>query len=127
TPSPARADGLLTPFFGWDFGGDAGDCPDVLNCSSRQGTYGLSMAFMIGGVVGLEGDFAHAPHFFGDEPGRGDNYVVTAMVHVIAGIPAGPVRPYAVGGIGLLATNISPPANDLFNPPSNNALAIRLW
>src|SRR5262249_6131170 len=62
--------------------------------------------------------------FFGDAPGRGDNYVVTAMVNVIAGIPAGPVRPYAGGGIGLLPTNISPQADDLFNALSNKDVAI---
>src|SRR5689334_1524545 len=86
-PAPARADGLIMPFFGVDFGGDAGDCRGITPCSSRQGSYGLGLGFMVGGVLGFEAELAHAPHFFGEGGARGDNSVTTAMANLMAGVP----------------------------------------
>src|SRR4051812_12996769 len=99
--APAHADGLIIPFIGADFGGDAGDCRGVTPCSSKQLTYGVGIGFMVGGVIGFEGEIAHAPKFFGESSARGDNYLLTAMANVLVGVPIGPVRPYAVGGIGV--------------------------
>ena len=50
TGATARADGLFTPFWGWDFGGDAGDCRSLTPCDPKQTTFGASLAFMVGGI-----------------------------------------------------------------------------
>jgi opacity protein-like surface antigen len=119
-PAPARADGLITPFFGYNFSGNAGDCSSNPSCATTQYTYGVAFGFMAGGLLGLEEDIAYAPHFFGSASDRSDNYVFTAMTNVLVGIPAGPVRPYALGGIGLIHTDISKSTIGLYNALSNN-------
>jgi opacity protein-like surface antigen len=124
TPRPARADGLIVPFVGADFGGDAGNCEGITPCSSSQLAYGVGIGFMVGGVVGFEGEFAYAPHFFGEGDARGDNHVLTVMANVLAGVPAGPVRPYVVGGVGVINTDISQSSIGLFNAYSNNSFAL---
>jgi opacity protein-like surface antigen len=122
-PASARADGLIVPFVGADFGGDAGDCRGVTPCSSKQLSYGIGIGFMVGGIVGFEGELAHAPHFFGEGTARSDNYVTSLMANVLVGVPIGPVRPYVVGGVGLLHTDISRSSIGLFEKFSNNSVA----
>jgi len=126
TATRARADGLIVPFFGANFGGDAADCAEAVPCSRSPLTYGLGLGFMVGGVVGLEGEIAHAPHFFGEAAERGDNYVLTAMANVLVGIPIKAVRPYAVGGIGLVHTDISKSSSGLYDALSDNRLALEV-
>jgi opacity protein-like surface antigen len=123
-PLPARADGLITPFIGSDFGGDAGNCAELLPCDSSQLSYGVGLGFMVGGVVGFEGEFAYAPHFFGDVSGRPDNSLTTVLANVIAGVPIGAVRPYVVGGIGVIHTNVSELNLSVANALSNNSVAL---
>lgn len=122
-PAPARADGLITPFFGANFGGDAGDCSSAAPCSTDQLSYGLGIGFMVGGVVGFEGEIAYAPHFFGKSSERGDNEVFTAMGTVLVGIPLKAVRPYVTGGLGLVHTNVSQSSIGLYDAYSNNSFA----
>jgi opacity protein-like surface antigen len=123
-PQPARADGLITPFIGGDFGGDAGDCARLVPCKSNQFTYGLGLGFMIGGVVGFEAEVANAPHFFGDVSDRASNQVLTVMANVIAGVPIGAFRPYATGGIGVLHSDISQSTGAVSRALTNNSLAL---
>jgi opacity protein-like surface antigen len=123
-PLPARADGLITPFIGSDFGGDAGNCAELVPCDSSQLSYGLGLGFMVGGVVGFEGEFAYAPHFFGDVSGRPDSSLLTVLANVIAGVPIGAVRPYVVGGIGVIHTNVSQSTLSLTQTLSNNSVAL---
>jgi opacity protein-like surface antigen len=119
----ARADGLFTPFWGWDFAGDAGSCRSLVPCDPKQTTFGASLGFMIGGIFGLEGDFGYAPHFFGEGTALSDNHVLTFMGNLLVGAPIGPVRPYAVGGIGVLHTDINASTVGLYNAFTNNAIA----
>jgi opacity protein-like surface antigen len=123
TSATARADGLFTPFWGWDFGGDAGDCRSLTPCDPKQTTFGASLGFMVGGIFGLEGDFGYAPHFFGEGNALSDNHVLTFMGNVLIGAPIGPVRPYAVGGVGVVHTDINASTVGLYNAFTNNALA----
>ena len=59
-PVPARADTLLIPFFGVNFGGDSGkEFSEAFDTS--QYNWGASIAFMGGGVFGFEGDFGYSP------------------------------------------------------------------
>jgi outer membrane protein with beta-barrel domain len=124
TSSPARADGLIVPFVGADFGGDAGSCEGITPCESKQLTWGIGVSFMVGGVIGFEGEFAHAPRFFGEGSARADNYVMTFMGNVLVGVPLGPVRPYAVGGLGVIHTDINESSVGAYNAFSNNSLGM---
>jgi len=104
-PMPARADTLITPFFGVNFGGDAGQkLSEAFDTS--QYNWGASISFMGGGVFGVEGDFGFSPDFYGKTDVGGSN-VLTATGNLVIGIPFGGqqgfgVRPYGIIGAGLL-------------------------
>ena len=105
SPVSARADGFITPFLGYNFGGDSSNCPSLTNCQDKHANFGVSIGSM-GGVVGFEADFAYAKDFFGTVP-TADNNVFTAMANLLISIPAGPIQPYAVGGVGLVRPHVS--------------------
>src|SRR5262245_8267699 len=102
-PLPARADGLIVPYFGANFGGDTNtDLGDALDANRR--TWGISFSFMSGGVIGVEGDFGYTSDFFG-RTDLGGSSVFTAMANMVVGVPFGGqhgfgIRPYGVVGIG---------------------------
>jgi len=104
-PVPARADTLLIPFFGVNFGGDSGkEVSEAFDTS--QYNWGGSITFMGGGVFGVEGDFGFSPDFYGKTDMGGSN-VLTATGNLVIGIPFGGqhgfgIRPYGVVGAGLL-------------------------
>ena len=104
-PLPARADTLLIPFFGVNFGGDSGkEVSEAFDTS--QYNWGASITFMGGGVFGVEGDFGFSPDFYGKTDVGGSN-VLTATGNLVIGIPFGGqqgfgIRPYGVVGAGLL-------------------------
>lgn len=115
--TPANADWLLTPFAGTTFGGDS---------DKEKFTYGGSLAYMGANVVGFEMDFGYTPTFF--EPDNDtidfidDSNVTTLMANLVIGAPIGgsgaQVRPYVVGGLGLLRTSVT--STDEFFDVSNN-------
>ena len=91
--APARADILLTPFLGVTFGGDT---------PNEQVNYGVSLAFLGGGIFGVELDAAITPNFF-DGAAIDDSNVSTVMGNLMLAVPAGsPIRPYVSGGVGLI-------------------------
>lgn len=99
----AHADGLFIPFIGWNFGGDAGQTFGDAVDTSRL-SWGASLAWMGGGVVGFEGDFAYSNDFFGKND-IGGSSVLTAFGNVLLGVPFGGqkgfgIRPYGLAGIG---------------------------
>src|SRR4029450_410429 len=104
-PVPARADTLLIPFFGVNFGGDSGkEVSEAFD--TGQYNWGGSITFMGGGVFGVEGDFGFSPDFYGKTDMGGSN-VLTATGNLVIGIPFGGqhgfgIRPYGVVGAGLL-------------------------
>ena len=105
SPRPALADGFFSPFVGFGFGGDsAATCPSVTNCEDKRLSWGASIGKTNGGF-GLEADFAYAPDFFGKTPGF-DNALLTAMSNLMVVIPAGPIQPYGVFGLGLLRPHV---------------------
>jgi opacity protein-like surface antigen len=131
---PASADWTLTPFVGWNFGGSA----DVTgtggtsagNKFEKKIDYGVSLAAMGGGAVGFEVDFGYSPNFFetgtaGNNDFRftNDSNVTTLTGNAIVGIPiggkGGSVRPYVVGGVGLIRTNVQDAA-ELFSVNTKN-------
>jgi hypothetical protein len=115
--APARADGFVEPFTGVTFGGSA---------DTNRYVYGGRVGF-IGNVAGLEVEFGYAPNFFSassDKWGdvKGKLNLTTFMGNLlIGGAPMGKggVRPYLVGGMGLMRAAVSSP-NDLFSDVTNN-------
>lgn len=103
TPSPAAADWFLTPFVG-------GSLFDIADTKTRP-VFGGSVAW-IGPVAGVELDLGDAPTFLEARSGLAiDNNVFTLMGNAVVQFPTGSrrVRPYAVGGIGVIHTKITTP------------------
>lgn len=119
-PRSASADWVITPFVGWNTGGSANvngsDGSTATSQFEHRIDYGVSLAQMGKGAIGWELDFGYSPNFF--ETGTNntgfqftnDSNVTTLTGNVIVGIPigghGGSVRPYAVGGVGLIRTNV---------------------
>lgn len=110
-PSTASADLMFTPFIGVATGGVTAD---------TTMSFGGGLTWMGAGAVGFDLDFGYTPDFFGPSGDDfGDNNVTTFMLNAIIGAPVGGqrgpgIRPYAVGGIGLLREKING-AQDLFD------------
>jgi len=101
-PLQARADGFVTPWVGSAFGS---------NIQNGQTTLGVSAGGMGAGIIGGEADFGWSPSFFGTKTDFGNNTVMNLMGNLIVGVPVGGqhgpgVRPYVVGGVGVLRTQI---------------------
>ena len=101
-PLQARADGFVTPWVGSAFGS---------NIKNGQASIGVSAGGMGAGIIGGEVDFGWSPSFFGTKSDFGNNTVMNLMGNVIIGIPVGGthgagVRPYVVGGLGLIRSQI---------------------
>jgi opacity protein-like surface antigen len=107
-PRPAQAQTYFAPFFGFDFGGDAGNCPSLLapGCEVKRAAYGFGVGHLSHGIFGFEEDFSYAPDFFGQSPTFGANSVLTLMSNLVVAVPAGPVHPYLTGGVGIMRTNV---------------------
>ena len=74
---PAHAEGFLTPFVGFNFGGDSANCISLSNCDEKRLNWGVSFGSRHG-IFGFEEDIGYAPSFFGKTEG-GDNAVLTVM------------------------------------------------
>src|SRR2546430_11027575 len=98
--SPARADRFISPYVGYNFGGDSQNCVSLRNCEEHRTNWGVAFG-STGGLFGFEEDIGYAPDFFGSAPGT-DNAVLTLMSNVLLVIPAGPVQPYGLLGLGLV-------------------------
>jgi opacity protein-like surface antigen len=100
--TPARADGFITPFIGFNFGGDSSNCASLTNCEDKRTSFGVSLG-TVGGVFGFEEDIGYTPDFFGKTPG-GDNAMFTLMSNLMLTIP-GPIQPYGLIGLGLMRSH----------------------
>jgi len=116
-PKTARADWFITPFLGANFGGatSVDDLGDALDDSSAF-TYGVSGGWMGNGIIGVEGDFGYTKKFYAPFAGIEETNLLTLMSNVIVGIPLGGqsgfgVRPYVVGGVGLMRTSVDEALN----------------
>jgi opacity protein-like surface antigen len=117
--TPALADGLIVPYYAYNFDVDPDMCSGT-TCETSHG-FGVSVGFMVGGLFGIEGDFGHTPSFFGSDD-VADNSVTTVMANVTLGAPFGPVRPFVVGGVGLVRTDISESDVDVISALSDNTI-----
>lgn len=107
----ARADGFISPFVGFNFGGDSANCASLSNCDEKRTNWGVSIG-AASGIFGFEEDLGYAPSFFGTASG-GDSAVLTLMSNLMLIVPAGPVRPYAVIGLGLIRPHVKFSASSL--------------
>ena len=98
---PAYADGSITPFLGYNFGGDSGNCVSLTDCQEKHMNFGLAVRSS-GRVLGLEEELSYARDFFGT---GSDNSVLTVMTNLMMTIPIGPIQPYVAGGIGLIRSH----------------------
>jgi hypothetical protein len=109
----ASADWLIIPFLGTSFAGETTFLILEEGAGSRM-TLGGSVALIGSGMLGIEADIAHTPRFFeGDDP---LGLLLSSRVTTVSGnlILAAPLsltreslRPYLVGGLGLLQARAS--------------------
>ena len=108
---PARADGFISPFIGFNFGGDSSNCASFTNCDEKRINWGASLG-SVNGVFGFEEEIGYAPQFFGKTPG-GDNAMLTLMSNLMLVVPAGPIQPYGIIGLGLMRPHVKFDATSL--------------
>jgi opacity protein-like surface antigen len=101
--APAHADGFISPFIGFNFGGDSSNCASLTSCDDKRSNFGVSLGTVRGGI-GFEEEIGYSPDFFGKTPG-GDNAMLTLMSNLMLVIPAGPIQPYGIIGIGLMRSH----------------------
>jgi len=112
-----RAQGFVGGFIGYDFGGDSG-CPNLTQCEDRRLNAGVVVG-AIGSFVGFEEEFAYARDFFGNAPGLSSS-VLTVMSNVMVVPKIGPLRPYVLGGVGLIKTHVALTPSSLLTADNNN-------
>jgi opacity protein-like surface antigen len=92
-PHAATADVLLTPFAGVSF----------LDEGNEKLSYGAGIAF--GGLIGVEAELGRTQLGELDvasTPIDLEANLTTGMVNLVVRFPAGPVQPYATGGVGVI-------------------------
>jgi opacity protein-like surface antigen len=99
----AHAQGFISPFYGYNFGGDAG-CPEITNCQDKRTDYGVSFG-ALGSIVGFEAELGYTKNFFGETLGSTSN-VLTFMGNFMLAPKIGPVQPYGLAGVGLIRTTV---------------------
>jgi len=100
----AHAQGFISPFIGYNFGGDAG-CPAITNCDDKHANYGVSFG-ALGSFIGFEVEIAYTSDFFG-AIGSTNSNVLTSMGNVMLAPKFGAVQPYGVAGLGILRTKVT--------------------
>jgi hypothetical protein len=105
-PATAAAEGFVSPYIGLRFASDTtfrGQDAD-----RNKATFGSSVGLLTPGVFGVEADVAFVPGFFESQLRSGS--LVTLMGNVIVAAPLGVVqyglRPYFIGGVGLLHARV---------------------
>ena len=109
TATPASADWLITPFIGSTFASKTPFFDFEQSAGATKVSLGGSGAWLSDGVFGAEADFGYSPRFFERNNRAGlvsDSNVTTLVGNAIAALPLGvtheSLRPYVVGGIGLI-------------------------
>jgi hypothetical protein len=120
SPREARADYLFMPFVGGVFARQTIFITGLEDSgvADREGStpiiFGGAAGWLGSGLLGFEGEFAYAPHFFErDDP---LDLIVTSNLLTLTGsvivavplsVSAYSLRPYAIGGAGLAHSGIS--------------------
>jgi len=109
----ARADYLFIPFLGGTFAGATVFSQDQ-GSGSTQPIFGGSVGWLSRGLLGVEADVAYAPRFFERDNPFGivlGSNATTLSGSVIIAVPLSvtdySLRPYLVGGLGLMHSGIT--------------------
>jgi hypothetical protein len=97
----ARAEVILTPYYGTAFGGTT---------TKNSPTYGGAVGLLAGGWFGAEGEYGYVQDFFGSsDTGAGltQNKVQQASASLVLGVPLGAFRPYGAVGLSLLEADLA--------------------
>jgi hypothetical protein len=113
----ASAQAFISPFLGFNFGGDA-RCPELAGCEDKTLNFGVGLGTM-GTVFGFEEEFGYAKDFFGDAPGLSSS-VLTLMSNLMIVPNLGPVRPYGLVGLGLIKTHVELTPESVFTTDNNS-------
>jgi opacity protein-like surface antigen len=113
----AQAQGFVSPFIGYNFGGDSG-CADLQDCEDKKLNWGVAFGAM-GDVVGFEEEIAYSSDFFGQIPGLSTS-LLTLMSNFMIVPKIGPIRPYALVGVGLIKTRVEFTPLGLLETTNNN-------
>jgi opacity protein-like surface antigen len=113
----ARAQGFISPLIGYDFGGDA-KCPVIADCEEERLNIGVGFGTM-GSFLGFEEEIAYAPDFFGGFT-EVSSSVLTVMSNLMIVPKIGPVRPYALAGIGLMKSHMELTTGSLLSTSNNS-------
>jgi opacity protein-like surface antigen len=105
-PASASGQGYLTAFVGGNFGGTSGVSLDQSINDTSKLDFGVRLGILGGGVFGGEFEFGYTPNFYGKGTVFDSSSVRTVMGNLVLGVPAGPVRPYAVIGVGLIRRTV---------------------
>jgi hypothetical protein len=112
-PVHARAEWFVTPFFGGNFGGVAGDAlfPGA-GSTSQPLSLGVTGGWTGRGWLGFEADLGRAPKFFDDDRGFvTETSVLTLMGNARLTLPTGgmgeSLEPFVSGGAGLVRPNLA--------------------
>src|SRR4030095_3569352 len=116
--APARAQGFVSPFIGYNFGGDSG-CLEITNCEDKNLNWGVGVG-ALGGLFGVELEFAYIPDFFGETPTTSSS-VMTVMGNVMLAPRFGPVQPYALFGLGLIKSHAELTVPGVLDSDNNDA------
>jgi opacity protein-like surface antigen len=106
-PAVASGQGYLTAFVGGNFGGDSGVSLDESINDASKLDYGARVGILGGGVFGGEFEIGYTPNFYGKGTVFDSSSVMTLMGNLVLGVPAGPVRPYALIGLGLIRRTVN--------------------
>jgi len=114
---PAHAQGFISPFIGYNFGGDSG-CPEITDCEDKNLNWGVGIG-ALGPIFGAEAEFAYIPDFFGESPGTSSS-VFTFMGNFMLAPRFGPIQPYGLVGLGLMKTKAELTVPGIFNSNNND-------
>jgi hypothetical protein len=116
----AHAQWFVAPWIGLKFGGST-NLPDLeQSAAEAKLLLGASGGILGSGILGFEGDYGYGPRFFertSDQVGRSS--ITTLMGNVIIALPRritrDSLRPYLVGGVGLLHLSIEDSVGGVFD------------
>jgi outer membrane protein with beta-barrel domain len=125
----ARADYIFNPFIGGTFAGKTAFADLEHAADTTHVIFGGGAGWLSSGILGVEGDFAYVPRFFErDNTTISGSTVLTVSGAVIAAVPLRvtgySLRPYLVGGLGLIHTGITYQA--ILDPVDDNSLGMNL-
>ena len=117
TPRESGAQGFISPSIGFNFGGDSG-CPTLTGCEDKKLNWGVAFG-AINDFLGFEEEIGYAKDFFGTAPGFSSS-VLTLMSNVMVVPKIGAVRPYVLGGVGLIKTHVEFSPSSLLTTSNNS-------